>query len=449
MKIDNKSIQRLNKINLKKQKRLKVKNPRMRRVSNALHNHPRKEYLLDFLNDCSKELIPYRLLEMAFEMLTDDYDDMTRTRFTNSKYKELSLSVWEADCVFWQGILMRRVFLDTTFGRRHSTLHLKEIQKWQNFCEFQNTRNENGGNSNRTIQDNFSSLNSNNVFKGIFYLEKKKIKYVTTFYPKLTMLLIQTLKKSPFIKNNYSSFSYDQTIAFYKNLFSKYFTPYDNTSYYQEETKLLKEEALNYFEGICNTYTKLTLFNMAILNTNDLESEHAYKKLYIRETMDTILSEYSYLGGKKLFERYLKKILEDKTREDIEERHYSFNNQFLLLSSRLYEKFSSNYGKLLNNYYPKIYNWIDETFFQDLEKSFEVIDKQWPSEFGLIRGIPLTPKEMEYFKEIKNISPKKFIQIPTRRISRLKVRANFFKFNLKFKHMAVKKGNHLKSWHRL
>ena len=161
MKIDNKSIQRLNKINLKTQKRLKVKNPRIRRFSNALRDHPRKEYLLDFLNDCSKELIPYGLLEMAFEMLTDDYDNIMSTRWGN---RELQLPPWEDECDFWHDILMRKVFLDTTFGKKRSTLHLKEIQKWLDFCVKQNVRDINGGKSDKTIQGNLSILYSNNVF---------------------------------------------------------------------------------------------------------------------------------------------------------------------------------------------------------------------------------------------------------------------------------------------
>lgn len=448
MVVDNKPIQKLNKINLKTQKRLNVKNPRMRRFCNALRNHPRKEYLLHFLDISSNELIPYQLLEMAFEMLIDDYDDIMSTRWGNRK---LQLPPWEDNCDFWQDILMRKVFLDTTFGRRHSTLHLKEIQKWSDFHTKQNFRYINGEKSEKTIRDNSTILYSNNILEGIFYFGKKDkdVKYITTFYPKLTMLLINDLKKFPFINYKDQSCRYKRNVAFYNNLFSNYLTSDDKTFSAQEESPFLKAEALNYLEGICNEYTKLTLFNIAILNTNDLASEHTYKKLYIRETMDTILYGYSYLGGKKLFERYLNKIAAAKTKEAIEENHYSFNNQFLLLSSRLYEKFLSNYGKLLNNYYPIIYNQIDITFFQDLEKSFEVIDKKWSSEFRLIDEIPISRNLTNYYKEIKNTSQEKFIHIPIRRISRIKVCANLIKFQIKFQHMEVKKGKRPKSWRRL
>ena len=249
-------------------------------------------------------------------------------------------------------------------------------------------------------------------FEGIFYLGYRKNKYyIKTFYPKLTMLLINNLKQSPFIKYKDLSCPYKRNVTFYNDFFSSYLTTNEKNSFSLEESPFLKAEALNYLERINNEYTKLTLFNMELLYTNNLESEHAYKKLYIRENMNTILCKYSHLGGKKVFERYLKNILEDKTKEDVEKSHYLYT-QFLLLCSQLYEKFSSNYTKLLKNYYPIINNQVDEYFFQDLEKSFEVIDKKWPSEFRTIDKIPLTPNLKKSYKEIKNTSPEKFIHIP-------------------------------------
>ena len=448
MENDNKSIQRLNKINLKTQKRLKVKNPRMQRFCNALHNHPRKEYLLDFLNDCSKELIPYRLLEMAFEMLTDDYDDMLRSRIIHSRDEELLLCPWQDQREFWHCVLMRKVFLSTSFQRRHSTLPLQEIQLWQNFYIEQNIQDENGGKSDRAIQNNIAALFSNNVFEGIFYLGKKdnKDKYITTFYPKLTMLLISNVKRTPFTKFENLSLSHNLNTEFYKNLITKYFIPNEKISSAREESPFLKSEALNFMEGVCNACTKLNLFRMAYEKSlYYVKLKNGKRAKFIQETMNTILHEYSCLGQKDLFAWYLENILhEDQTQKEVEEFHYFFNNQFLLLGSRLYERFLSNYSKLLNNYYPIIQNRIDQDLFDALEKSFEVIDKQWPSEFESFNKISISTNISKYYKKIKNTTPEKTFHIPKRlrwRTERLKLRSNSFKFQ----NMKVKKGTNPKS----
>ncbi|HCT64733.1 MAG TPA: hypothetical protein DIC60_05635 [Lachnospiraceae bacterium] len=448
MEIENQFIQRVNKVNLKKQKRLKVKNPRMRRFCNALRNHPRKEYLMGFLNKYAIETTPYQLLEMAFEMLTDDYDDMLKSRFIHSRDEELLLCPWKDQREFWHCVLMRKVFLNTSFQKRYSTLPLQEIQLWQNFYIEQNIQDENGGKSDRAIQYNMATLFSNNVFEGIFYLGKtnNKDKYITTFYPKLTMLLISNLKRTPFTKFENLSLSHDLNTVFYKNLIPKYLIPNDKISSAREESHFLKSEALNFMEGVCNACTKLNFFHMAY------EKKLYYVKLkkgepakFIQETMNTILREYSYLGQKKLFEWYLENILnEDNTKEDVEEFHYFFNNQFLLLGSRLYERFLSNYSKLLNNYYPIIQNRIDQNLFHALEKSFEIIDKQWPSEFESLNKISISPNIFKNYKKIKSTTPEKTFHIPKRlrwRTERLKLRSNSFKFQ----NMKVKKGTNPKS----
>lgn len=403
MVVDNKPIQMLNKINLKTQKRLKVKNPRMRRFCNALRNHPRKEYLLDFLDISSKELIPYQLLEMAFEMLTDDYDDIMRTRWGDGK---LQLPPWEDKCDFWKSILMRKVFLDTSFQKRESTLSVERFQLWRNFYNYQYLLEENDEKSERTIQDNLKDLISANVFNGIFYLAyKEESDYIATFYPKLTMLLINNMKKSPFTKYKSLSSSYDLNVAFYKKLVSNYLTSDDKNSSSQEESPFLKAEALNYLEGICNTYTKLNFFHMALeKNIYTAKGKKEERSKYIQETMDTILSQYSSIAHRELFRSYLMDIYE---KEKVREFHYFFNNQFLLLGYNLYERFLSYYSKLLENYYFILHKGFNEKFFFDLEKSFEVIDKKWPSALELINGISPPPKIYPTIRKLKTLFLKK------------------------------------------
>ncbi|MPN02546.1 hypothetical protein SDC9_149762 [bioreactor metagenome] len=169
-------------------------------------------------------------------------------------------------------------------------------------------------------------------------------------------------------------------------------------------------------EGICNACTKLNFFDMAF------EKKIYFAKLkkdergkFIQETMNTILHEYSNLGQKELFGWYLKNILdEDQTKIEVEEFHYFFNNQFLLLGSRLYERFLSNYSKLLNNYYPIIQNRIDQNLFYALEESFETIDIQWPSEFQSLKETPISPNISKYYGEVKNTTPEKIFHIPIR-----------------------------------